>query len=234
MTRALVVASAALLAGCFSPRIQNGGFSCSMADPAPCPSGFSCVAAKCVMSGDGGVVGSGVRISIDKTGTYRGVRLDPGLSTTADCPDQSLEPNDGPGPAPFGPPILLTPVADEPTPRVRNMAICPAGHNPATQQHDVDWFKLDIAEPVTIVAEAFYDIAHGDLDLAIVDASSKVLVSDGSAVSNACAATGVAAGTYYVVVVGADDYDVNHYELSVRSYGKSMSCGASDLGPAHD
>ena len=207
MTRALVVASAALAVGCFDPHIQHG---------------------------DGGAPSGGISINIAKTGAYSGLHLDPGLYNAADCPDKALEPNDGPGAAPFGPPILLAPAADQPVPRVTSMAICPTVPNPATQQHDVDWFKVVADAPVTILAQAFYDVAYGDLDLAIVDGGGNILVSDGSAVSNACAASSVAAGTYFVVVVGAGNGGVNRYELSVRTYAQPVSCGVSDLGPARD
>src|SRR5260370_39838879 len=99
MTRALVAASAALVVGCFNPRIQNGGFSCKATDPSPCPAGFSCVAAKCVASSDGGVAG-GSGLSVAQTGVYGGLKLDPMLARAADCPDAVLQPNDGPGAPP--------------------------------------------------------------------------------------------------------------------------------------
>lgn len=36
------------LAGCYSPKVKNGGFFCSPTDNPPCPSGFYCVNAYCV------------------------------------------------------------------------------------------------------------------------------------------------------------------------------------------
>jgi hypothetical protein len=114
------------------------------------------------------------------------------------------------------------------------MAICPLGGNPATQQPDVDWFEVTVAAPVSLVAEAFYDVAYGDLDLAVTDAQGKVIASDGSAVSNACVATSVTPGTWFVVVVGAQDSGANRYELSVRTYAQPQSCRLGDMGPPRD
>jgi hypothetical protein len=39
------------------------------------------------------------------------------------------------------------------------------------------------------------------------------------------------AGTYFVVVVGANDVDVNRYDLRVRTFSKITSCAApGDMG----
>ena len=82
-------------------------------------------------------------IMIPKSGTpYTGPHTDPGLDTAANCPDEGLEPNDGPDPNgdPLGAPAL-TP--DQPNAKIINMAICPTGNNPGTGNHDVDFYKVD-------------------------------------------------------------------------------------------
>jgi hypothetical protein len=113
------------------------------------------------------------------------------------------------------------------------MAICPKGPNPATKRHDVDYFRIDVGSNVaTIMAEVFYDITYGDLDVGVLDAGGTLIGSDGTALPNACATGPVSgAGTFFVVVTGANDVDVNHYDLRVRTFTKITSCAPpSDLG----
>jgi hypothetical protein len=38
------------VAGCYSPKVKNGGFLCSTTDNPPCPTGFYCVNQYCVDS----------------------------------------------------------------------------------------------------------------------------------------------------------------------------------------
>ena len=222
----LALLSAPLLtaAGCFSPSVVSGGFACNPDDVPACPAGFICVDNRCV---DGTPP-----VRIDKTGpAYTGQHTDPGLDTTADCPDESLEPNDGPT-LPDGKPVLVIAPPDTLTAKLTKMAICPKGLNPATKRHDVDYYRLDVGGGVaTIMAELFYDITYGDVDVGIFDAGGTLLGSDGTAVSNGCATGPVAAaGTYFVVVVGANDVDVNRYDLRVRTFGKITTCAPSDMG----
>lgn len=222
MHRALVLLALVHL-GCFDPKIANGGFTCDPADDPPCPSGFSCVGHRCIQ----GVA----PIVVDKTGAaYTGQHTDPGLALPSDCPDEALEPNDGPLP-PAGEPINVKVVPDTNTAKVTKMAICPKGPNAATHNHDVDYFRVDASAggAVSLMAEVYYDITYGDLDVAIVDAAGDQLAADGSATSNACAAASIGPGVYYVVVVGAGGVDVNNYDLRVRTFTHPTSC---DGGPA--
>ena len=46
------------VAGCYSPKVKNGGFVCSPTDNPPCPAGYYCVNALCVDS-------PGVTVSTD-------------------------------------------------------------------------------------------------------------------------------------------------------------------------
>ena len=180
------------------------------------------------------VAGGNAPLTVDKTSEYTGIQLDPQLASTSDCPDEDLEPNDGLGAAPFGPPIAIVPLLDGDTPLIQHMAICPTGINPATGRHDTDWFKVVLDTPATMVAQATYDVAYGDLDLAIADESGSIVAADGTSISNACVATALQAGTYYVVVVGAENTGSNRYDLRVRTYSQSASCTPGDMGPAHD
>ena len=211
--------------GCFSPKVVSGGFACNPDDVPACPVGYICVDDRCVNGTP--------PIRVEKTGdVYTGPHTDPGLDTTADCPDESLEPNDG-ATLPDGKPVLVMAPPDVVTAKLTKMAICPKGLNAATKRHDVDYFRVDVGAGVaTIMAEVFYDITFGDLDVAIVDGGGTVLGSDGTAATNACATGPVSgAGTYFVVVVGANDVDVNRYDLRVRTFSKITTCAANgDMG----
>jgi hypothetical protein len=98
MQQALLLVALTSL-GCFDPTVNNGGFACDPSAMPPCPVGYSCVNKRCI---------NGVPVvHIDKTGpAWAGQHTDPGLATTGDCPDESLEPNDGPAP-PAGQPIVV-------------------------------------------------------------------------------------------------------------------------------
>jgi hypothetical protein len=173
-------------------------------------------------------------LRVEKTGpVYMGQHTDPGLATTGDCPDESLEPNDG-ATLPDGKPVLVMAPPDVVTAKLTKMSICPKGPNPATKRHDVDYFRVDVGAGVaTVMAEVFYDITYGDLDVAVLDAGGTVLGSDGTATTDACATGAVAgAGTYFVVVVGANDVDVNRYDLRVRTLSKIATCAgvSGDMG----
>ena len=222
---ALVSCSLLTLGGCFQPKVVSGGFACNPDDSPPCPDGFICVDNRCI---DGTPP-----VRIDKSGpAYTGQHTDPGLATTADCPDESLEPNDGPT-LPDGKPVLVSVTADTVSAKLTKMAICPKGVNPATQRHDVDFYRVDVGAGVaTIMGEVFYDITYGDLDVGILDAGGTLIGSDGTATSNACATGTVSGpGTYFVVVTGANDVDVNRYDVRVRTFTKLTSCAPpSDMG----
>ena len=163
-------------------------------------------------------------VTLPKSGPpYTGPHMDPGLDNAADCPDANLEPNDSPAEALTAP----TPTPDQPTPKIIKLAICPVGNNPATGLHDVDWYKVDLTSPsgaVTLQAEIFYDITFGDLDVAILDDAGSPISVDGTAVSNGCVAAAVTNRVYYVVVAGANNVDVNNYELLIRSFSTPQTC----------
>jgi hypothetical protein len=154
-------------------------------------------------------------ISIEKTGPPAPKPMDPGLNSASDCPDQALEPNDSPAQA-----LSFTPQPNQSTARIVQLAICPAG------AHDQDWFKVDNNGngELTLMAQVFYDVGFGDLDVAIVDESGKQLDSDGSGVSNGCAVAPIGNGVYYVVVIGAQNKEVNRYQTLIRSFTGNMRC----------
>jgi hypothetical protein len=174
------------------------------------------------------VVGTSGNLSITKTGPpYTGSHTDPGLTDASQCPDANLEPNDGPDPT--GHPLSFTPVPDQVTPKIVKLAICPNGPNPlvAGGQHDQDWFKIDFTTGLvqsTLMAEVFYDISMGDLDVAILDKNGNLLSVDGTAVTNACVSAFVTNSVYYVVVTGANNVDVNRYDILIRAFSTPKTC----------
>jgi hypothetical protein len=220
MSRALLVA-ALLASGCYDPHLRSGGFACDPVDQPACPAGQVCVDGRCAAPD-----APPPPLHVAKTGAaYMGQRVDPGLTSASDCPAASLEPDDGTGGV-AGQPVVVPAAPDATTAKLTNLAICPTGPNAATGAHDVDWYRVDATAggAVSLVAEVFYEITYGDLDVAIVDANGTHLAEDGTAQSNACAAATIGPGVYYVVVVGAGDTDVNHYELRVRTYSKPTGC----------
>lgn len=205
--------------GCFDPQVQNGGFACNPGDEPACPAGLRCVANRCIR-------GDAAPLTIDKSGPmWMGQHVDPGLESAADCPDEGLEPNDGPS-GKAGQPIDVAVTPDAMTAKLTHLAICPRGGNPATGLHDVDYFRVDARQggAVALRAELFYEITNGDVDVGILDAGGALLAADGTAVSNGCAAAPIGPGVYYVAVVGAQNLDVNHYELRVRTFTQPTDC----------
>lgn len=220
-------ASALLATSCYAPEFPNGqGLFCKVAgpnDPAPdapaCPEGQKCSGGRCVKDSGGGGTAS---VDIPKTGMYNGIKNDPRLNAATDCPDTRLEPNDTIDRALQAP----DPIPDGMVPKIVMMSICPAG------KKDVDWFLVDLSDrakfpqsTLSMLAQIFYDVSYGDLDVAIFDENARMLASDGSAVSNGCAAFSVNPGAkYYVAVAGANGTDVNRYDLHIRTFTASRTC----------
>jgi hypothetical protein len=186
----------------------------------------------CELSGGTFVAGEGGGASdgggggglIPKPGPpYGGIHKDPGLTTHGQCPDNSpaLEPNDSPAQSVDLVGSSLTPVPDTSPGKVTALAICPKGSG------DLDYLKVDTsllsASPLTLMAEIFYDVSYGDLDVAILDEAGKLVSFDSSALSNGCTSARLDPGVYYVLVAGAGS-DVNRYDLQVRTFSGSRSC----------
>ncbi len=215
-------------AGCFNPDVANGRFTCTLANPG-CPEGLTCISGSCESSGSMPIV-RGADITITKTGAaYTGTQTPPSFASASDCPDQGEEPNDGPDP--YGQPLAWAPRADNATPpTIGGKAICPTGPNPATNNHDVDFYKIDNSAgsgSLTLVANIEYDISHGDLDVAIYDSNMNQLVADGTAVSNGCVSTTISNGIYYVVVAGANNMDINNFSIQMATWSTTHSCPGS-------
>jgi hypothetical protein len=103
------------------------------------------------------------------------------------------------------------------------LAICPDGPSPYTLGRDVDYYRVETTAGA-LMAEVFYDITYGDLDVGIFDETGKLVAADGSAVSNGCVAATVQAGNFYVVVAGANNADANRYELRVSTFSTPHTC----------
>ena len=213
----------ALLGSCYDPKFKSGGFACDDTDPklSECPSGQVCMGTTCVKGT--GTTGGTNMFTIPKTGTSMAT-ANPMLNTEADCPDaqspnMNLEPNDDTGHATVLPAVVVggTPL------KLQSLAICPTGNNPAASNHDVDVYQLHVPMTTTALVSITYDVKYGDLDLGIFRSDGMVVVSDGSAVSNACVAASVGVGDYYIVVTGAGATAVNRYSMSVR-LGSALTC----------
>ncbi|HZS35523.1 MAG TPA: hypothetical protein VFF06_01790, partial [Polyangia bacterium] len=204
----LLACTAAFAAGCYNPDTGEVGYYCHPMDDPACPDGTKCLPfvnmnatpprmeSRCQrpIAQAGYDMAGGL---IPKTGVYTGTHQNAMLNLVTDCPDSSLEPNDSPDKALDAP----LPTPDMPTAKITKMAICPVGPNPATGNHDVDYFRANTtsfttASTLNLRADVFYDIVYGDLDVGIFDATGNLLASDGSAVSNACAVAVVPPGVY--------------------------------------
>ena len=230
-----------LWAGCNSPRECSQLQACQAGGYQFCKSGDSCAYAasdgtvfpcdscgSCQSAADQiGVWCSGMPhadmalsnmasgVMIPKSGPpYTGSHTDPGLTDPSQCPDVGVEPNDSPD----NHPIAFTPTPNVQTPKITKMAICPSG--------DQDWYEIDNlnGSALYLSAELFYDITFGDLDVAIVDSSGKIVAYDGTSVSDGCTTVPISTGTYYVLVAGANNIDVNNYELLIRSWTAPHPC----------
>ncbi len=229
-----VVASFLLLgalavAGCFNPSVPDNRFTCTTTD-SECPNGLSCINGFCTQPGDVTPV-KGVVVTITKTGSpYSGPTQMLNWTDASMCPDEAEEPNDGPDP--YGQPLTWIPKVDNPTPpTIAGKAICPTGPNPATSNHDVDFYKIDETNApaaVTLVANVTYDIQYGDLDIAVYDSKLNQLIADGTAVSNGCVATTLNPGqVYYVVVAGANNMDINNFSIQMATWSTPHACDGS-------
>jgi hypothetical protein len=162
-------------------------------------------------------------VTIPKEGpAFTGQKTPPAYGDLSSCPDSQIEPNDT-----FSTALGFSPMPDQPTAKIIKLAICPSGNNPLAGAHDVDWYKIDYSgESATyhLVAQIFYDIQLGDLDLAVYDGSGNRVTYDGTSVSNGCAAATLTPGVYYVVVVGANHVDVGPYEILLKTYSAPQAC----------
>jgi len=234
---AVPFAGALLLAasqGCFNPEYSSPGYYCHAEDVPACPEGQSCIGGRCIggTTGDGGGGGGGL---IPKTAMYTGAKVDPMLDNESQCTDNPLEPNDSSNTAIHiaGADATSMPAAIEvngPPLKLGMLAICPTGNNPKADGHDVDYYKITAPQSVSAIVEITYDVKYGDLDVGIFRGDGSIVAVDGSAVSNGCAAASLPAGEYYVVVAGANNTDVNRYQLSVRFSTTPKSCSASGAG----
>lgn len=161
-------------------------------------------------------------VSIPKSGPrYMGIRAGLGITDAAQCPDWDVEPNDGLDCA-----LAFALQPDQPSPTIMKVAICPDLDVPGGP-HDVDFYKVDnLTGPASLwlTAELFYDIAVGDLDIAIYNDSLQLLAADGTEVSNGCAAAQLGWGVYYVAVAGAANADSGNYQLRINSYTTPHTC----------
>jgi hypothetical protein len=70
------------ITGCYSPKVQSGGFACAATDNPPCPSGFFCVNGLCIDHPGGGGGGGGGGLTEDMAMSM--MPADMTMSTSAD------------------------------------------------------------------------------------------------------------------------------------------------------
>jgi hypothetical protein len=212
-----------LLAGaCYNPDFGSTGtmgLFCHPDDSPACPDGSACMQQgndyRCVTTTTGTSSNNNNIPTIPKTTTSTPTS-NAMLDTTADCPDTALEPNDNLSQARQ---FSITPDSAS-TPKLVRLAICPKGSG------DVDVFAIPVpSSGLTMMAELFYEVSYGDLDVAILDNNGNMVSYDGSSTSNACTTASVSAGTYYVAIQGANG-QVNRYDARIRLFSSPHPCGA--------
>jgi len=201
-------------AGCYNPDFGNmPGFFCRISDGVDaCPSGTTCSSAgQCVK-----VTGGGNNAPVvPKTGApYTGPSNDPKLTMASSCPDAQLEPNDTMDSAKDFP----VTVDAASTPKLVRLSICP------NNSGDVDMFRVAVPSTSFMMAEIFYDISYGDLDVAILDSTGRIISSDGSSISNGCTVASVSTANYYVLIEGANNTAVNRYDARIRLFSQTRAC----------
>ena len=218
-----VLLAALAVGGCYSPTLVSPGYYCHPDDSPACPDGQECINNRCQFAS--GPSAADLAGGLITKPVYNPPTQDPMLNDAAACPDTAIENNDDRSTAN---PFDAQP--DMPQPQITNVAICPTGIKPITGAHDRDYVRVDTTTyggNLTLMAEISYDVKYGDLDVGVMDDSGKLIAQDGTAVSNGCvAAAATNPGSYYVVVVGAQDKDVNRYSLRVRTFTKPQACGA--------
>jgi|GEM_PF-2714907 len=209
-----LLASASAATGCYNPDFGDmPGFFCRVADgDNACPSGTTCSSSgQCIKTSGGG----GNAPSIPKVGApYTGPVNDPKLTDAAACPDAQLEPNNNIDTAKDFP----VTVDAASSPKLVRLSICPKGSG------DVDMFRVAVPSSSFMMAEIFYDISYGDLDVAILDSTGRVISSDGTSVSNGCTVASVTTANYYVAIEGANNTDVNRYDARIRLFSATRTC----------
>jgi hypothetical protein len=190
--------------------------SCPYGATTQCAACAALLSAYCGAAPVGDLAGSpGMLAPPPKTGSDTGSMTNPAYTSESDCPDEALEPDDTIATAVDLSPLQLMP--DGPAAVLQDLAICPNGPNPrANGGHDVDVYRLVVPTSVGATVNMTYDVTGGDLDLGIYDAGGALLAGDGTAVSDACVATALPMGTYYVAVFGANGVASNGYSLGLR------------------
>lgn len=84
-----ILLSVFAVTGCYSPKVQSGGFACAATDNPPCPSGFFCVGGLCIDHPGSGGGGGGGGVSGDMA-----MSMMPGDMTMSMGGDMSKSPAD--------------------------------------------------------------------------------------------------------------------------------------------
>lgn len=197
MRSALILFCGLAAASCYNPDFDNDTpFKCS-AQYTVCPDGFTCNQTTWLCTRDSGGTdgtnGGGSALSISKTGSYMGTQVAPGMPPCKDMEDHSS----------------FSKAFDfNKTGRLKDWQICPAGNT--------DLYKFVVPDNTCARVSLYYSINKGDLDLAIYDSNQKATsyVDSDFNHDNACVVVPVS-GTYYALVAGAYNHDVNDYEIQI-------------------
>jgi hypothetical protein len=100
-------------------------------------------------------------------------------------------------------------------------------------KYNDDWMRVSLAAPGSLAVNVSLSHANGDIDLYVTDSSSNIVGSSASTTNaESVTVSGLAAGTYYVRVLGYQGTVNNSYSISVTtSLNHSVGTPSTASGP---
>ncbi len=211
MRSSLYIALALATPGCYDTGdLGEAPYKCSKSQP-ECPDGYVCQTAPMPMKTANRCVKGGASanpLTIPKVGLYHGLRKNPQL-TVGNCPDRL---------AGIDPSETLAEAARnfDSGAQFDGLAACPGG--------DVDVFAVELQPNEYAKVVIHYQIAYGDLDVALYDADGTLLTQDADFTrDDSCVASSKPGGPIYAVVAAAPE-DQNRYWFQVTRGPSQFSC----------
>lgn len=164
-----------LAAGCFNPRITDGGFACDPADPVPCPEGFFCrdlgsgfvctsaLGAGMVPGAGGDLAGGG---GADGGGAAEDAAMPPAGADLATAPGDLASPAD----------MALPPPSNCGLAQLVINEVKTAG---ATASDEFVEIYNPCAAPLTVTGALVYRAATGDKDIKLCDIKGRTIGKTG-------------------------------------------------------